>query len=71
MDIGKEIKKEAINQGIGLGELADRAEMKRPYFSIRVNGHRSFTADELVRVAEILDLPAWELMRRADECVAA
>lgn len=71
MDLGKEIKKEAIDRGVNLGELADLAGMKRPYFSVRVNGHRSFTADELARIATALNLPAWELMRRADEQLAA
>lgn len=42
MDVGTEVKLEAVRQGLQLGNIAKSAGMKRPYFSARVNGHREF-----------------------------
>lgn len=67
VNIAQEVRLEAIRQGIKVQDLADRANLKRPYFSIRLNGHRDFTAGELVAIGEALGVPAWELMRRAGE----
>lgn len=67
MDVGTEVKLEAIRQGLQLGTIAKGTGMKRPYFSARVNGHREFSPCELSRIGRILGIPAWELLRRAEE----
>jgi transcriptional regulator with XRE-family HTH domain len=67
MDVGTEVKLEAVRQGLQLGSIAKNAGMKRPYFSARVNGHREFSPCELSRIGQVLGVPAWELLRRAEE----
>lgn len=71
MNLGVEIKKVALEAGLTLVEIADKAGMQRPYLSLRVNGHRDFKISELAAIGEILGIPGWELMRRAEEAARA
>jgi DNA-binding helix-turn-helix protein len=46
-------------------ELAEKTGLKRPYISLRLNGHRGFNAVDLDKIGLALGTPAWELMYRA------
>lgn len=59
------IRDEAARIGITITELADKTGLKRPYISLRLNGHRGFNAVDLDKIGEALGVPAWELMYRA------
>ena len=59
------IREEMVRAGLSITELADETGLKRPYLSLRLNGHRGFNADDLDRIGRVLDVPGWELMYRA------
>ena len=59
------IREEMAHAGLSITELADKTGLKRPYLSLRLNGHRGFNADDLDRIGRVLDVPGWELMYRA------
>ncbi|WP_048726299.1 helix-turn-helix domain-containing protein [Kytococcus sedentarius] len=59
------IREEMVRAGLSITELADKTGLKRPYLSLRLNGHRGFNAADLDRIGRVLDVPGWELMYRA------
>lgn len=67
MHIGKEIKKACVDSGKTLKQVAAEAGMRREYFSSRINGHVEFRVEELCEIGEVLNVPGYELMRRAEE----
>lgn len=62
------IRGEAARVGMTITELAEKTGLKRPYISLRLNGHRGFNAVDLDKIGLALGTPAWELMYRA-RCV--
>lgn len=59
------IRDEAARVGMTITELAEKTGLKRPYLSLRLNGHRGFNAVDLDKIGLALGTPAWELMYRA------
>lgn len=59
------IRDEAARVGMTITELAEKTGLKRPYISLRLNGHRGFNAVDLDKIGRALGTPAWELMYRA------
>lgn len=59
------IRDEAARVGMTITELAEKTGLKRPYISLRLNGHRGFNAVDLDKIGRALGVPAWELMYRA------
>jgi len=59
------IRDEADRVGMTITELAEKTGLKRPYISLRLNGHRGFNAVDLEKIGLALGTPAWELMYRA------
>lgn len=59
------IRDEAARVGMTITELAEKTGLKRPYISLRLNGHRGFNAVDLDKIGLALGTPAWELMYRA------
>lgn len=59
------IRDEAARIGMTITELAEKTGLKRPYISLRLNGHRGFNAVDLDKIGLALGTPAWELMYRA------
>lgn len=59
------IRDEAARVGMTITDLAEKTGLKRPYISLRLNGHRGFNAVDLDKIGLALGIPAWELMYRA------
>ena len=59
------IRDAAARVGMTITELAEKTGLKRPYISLRLNGHRGFNAVDLDKIGLALGTPAWELMYRA------
>lgn len=59
------IRDEAARVGMTITELAEKTGLKRPYISLRLNGHRGFNAVDIDKIGLALGTPAWELMYRA------
>lgn len=59
------IRDEAARVGMTITDLAEKTGLKRPYISLRLNGHRGFNAVDLDKIGLALGTPAWELMYRA------
>jgi transcriptional regulator with XRE-family HTH domain len=53
-------------QGVSQEQLAHSAGIDRSYYSAIERGEFNLTLAVLLRVAAALDVPAWELLRRAD-----
>lgn len=68
MSYPAEIRAEMGRQGIKPSELAERAKMSPATISRKVTAEtRDLSMTEALALAEALDVPAWELMRRADK----
>lgn len=66
MGVETEIRAEMARQGVTVVELAEKTGLKRPYLSLRLNGHKGLLVDHLVRIGTVLGVSPAELMRRAD-----
>lgn len=66
MRIEPEIRAEMARQGITGAELSASLGIKRPYLSLRLNGHFDFKAGEIIDICEVLGVPASEIFRRAE-----
>lgn len=62
-----ELKVEMVRSNCDIGTLAEELGMSRTLLSQKFNGHKDFKYEELQRIAERLQVPAWELIRRAEE----
>ena len=66
MAVIDEIRAERARQRMPLHVLAARAGIARPTLSRKLRGDRPLTVDELEAVADVLRVPAWLLVQRAD-----
>ena len=66
MRIEPEIRAEMARQGITGAELSASLGIKRPYLSLRLNGHFDFKAGEIIDICEVLGVPASEIFRRTE-----
>lgn len=60
------IRDEVARVGMSITSLAEKTGLKRPYISLRLNGHRQFSAADLDKIGDALGVPGWELMYRAN-----
>ena len=61
------VKAAVDDAGISGSELARRLDRAQSYVSVRLNGRRAWTLDELDQIAAVLGVTAEDLMRRARE----
>lgn len=71
MRITAEIRAEMAKQRLSIKALSEQIGMPRTTLSARLNDHSLFDVGELDRVCEALNVPSWELMRRAADGVPA
>lgn len=68
--LSKEIRAEIARQNKTVSSLADEIKYRRATLSAKLNGHTSFSGEEIGKIANCLNVTASELMRRAEEAVA-
>ena len=68
--LSNEIRAEIARQNKTVSSLADEIKYRRATLSAKLNGHTSFSGEEIGKIANCLNLTASELMRRAEEAVA-
>ncbi|MCD4549699.1 helix-turn-helix domain-containing protein [Schaalia sp. lx-260] len=66
-----EVRAEIARQNLKIIQLASLTGLKREYLSARLNGHKELTVNELHSIGRVLGIPAWELLRRAEESQSA
>ena len=71
MNIANAIRAELGWRDMNLTELSEKTGIAQATLSKRMNGHSKFLADDLRKIAHALDMPMWELVRRAEEKTAA
>ena len=65
--VNQAIRVNLTRKGMTQKELADKAGMKLEYLNVRLNGHRSWSIDELDAMADALGIGrAIDLLRLAD-----
>lgn len=65
--VNKAIRVNLTREGMTQKELADKAGMRLAYFNIRLNGHRSWSIDDLDAMAGALGIGrAIDLLQLAD-----
>lgn len=67
LPLGQVIQRHRLAKGLSQEALAERAELHRNHVSYVERGLRSPTVDVLVRVGKALGVPAWELLRQAQQ----
>lgn len=65
--LGQTIRRHRLAAGLSQEALAERAELHRNHVGFLVRGERSPTVDVLVRIGAALGVPAWALVREAQE----
>lgn len=65
--IGEIIREAMADRGFSIAEVASRIGIGRQTFSRKLNGHVDFSASEITSLGEVVGVPAWELVRRAEE----
>lgn len=65
-----EIRAETARQGLTTSALARRAGMRRQNLSEKLNGRRVITVPDFLAVATALQIPAFELFRRAESAMS-
>ena len=53
-------------QGLSFSQVAETIGIGRQTLSRKINGHVDFSLSEMGALGELLGVPAWELMRRAE-----
>jgi transcriptional regulator with XRE-family HTH domain len=69
--IGKNVRAELVRLGLSQDDLAEMVGISQPQISKRLSGQIGFEAAELVRIADLLKIPAARLVEVAPETVAA
>lgn len=59
------VKSAVASAGVSGSELARRLDRAQSYVSLRLNGRRAWTLDELDQIARVLNMSVDELMERA------
>lgn len=61
--IAAEVRAAMARAGVNQSALADRITMSRPALSLRLNGKRAFTTDQIFEIASALGVDPFSLMR--------
>lgn len=65
--VNQSIRFNLSRKGMTQTQLAEKTKMSRCYISRRINGHRSWSIDDLDAIADLLDVgTAIDLIRQAD-----
>lgn len=67
MDIASEIRAEAARQHLSQRKLAELMGAPCTTVNKKIIGERKITGDDLEGFSQALNVPAWELVRRAEE----
>lgn len=67
MDIASEIRAEAARQHLSQRKLAELMGAPRTTVNKKIIGERKITGVDLESFSRALNIPAWELVRRAEE----
>lgn len=70
MDIASEIRAEMGRANVGTTDVSEKTGINRKRLSSTLNSHREPTMSELVEIGAALGVPAWELLRRAQQTAA-
>jgi transcriptional regulator with XRE-family HTH domain len=65
--LGQTIRRHRLAAGLSQEALAERAELHRNHVGFLERGERSPTVDVLARVGAALGVPAWALLKEAQE----
>lgn len=65
--LGRAIRAELGWQGKSAAQLSREIHLNETQLSNRITGKTDFASGELLQIAKALGVPAWELMRRAEE----
>lgn len=65
--IGEIVREAMADRGFSIAEVASRIGIGRQTFSRKLNGHVDFSASEIMSLGEVVGVPAWELVHRAEE----
>ena len=71
MNINAEIRAELARQRLTYADLAERLGTTRQNIWRKLTSERTVHSDDLVLIANVLDVPASELMRRAEHSEVA
>lgn len=71
MDIASEIRAEAARQHLSQRKLAERMGAPHTTVNKKIIGERKITGVDLESFSRALNVPAWELVRRAETALAA
>lgn len=66
MSLQTEIKIEMLRAGKSISDIAESLNMARPTLSRKLNMHAEFTYGEISKISSVLNVPASELIRRAE-----
>lgn len=66
MNLAGAIRAELGWRGWTITDLAEKSGINQPTLSKRLNGDSKFLWNDILAIAGALDIPAWELVRRAD-----
>ena len=68
MGFAAEVRAEMGRQGITGAELANRSNLSRPTITRKITqGAGDLSLEQMESVSRALNVPVWELMRRAEE----
>ena len=68
MSFAAEVRAEMGRQGITSAKLADLANISRPTITRKITqGTKDLTLEQMESISGALNVPVWELMRRAEE----
>lgn len=65
--LGQEIRAEAAAQRITIAELSSKAGVNRSSLYTWLDGKANFPLDGLVKVADVLRVPPFEMLHRAED----
>lgn len=69
--LAAEVRASMGRAGLRQADLAKTAGLSRPSLSRKLAGRQTFTAEELLRVADVLGVKASDLMAQAEAVLAA
>lgn len=69
--VAAEVRAEIGRQGVTASSVSERADISRSALSRKLCGAADFTLEELVRVADVLNVPASALVARAEAAEVA
>jgi transcriptional regulator with XRE-family HTH domain len=65
--VAKLLKEERLRQGVSMSELARQAGLSQQMVSYVERGMRMPTLDTLLRIAEVMKMPLWKVLKASEE----